>query len=268
MPLVLIGTGRIGCAIVAGLLKKKVLPPQEIIGVDQSPEARRHFQSLHEGLAWCDSTEEAVRQADQVLIAVKPQQIGDALPHLKTRAHKALYLSVAAGITLARLQEGLGNKARIIRAMPNTPALLGMGATAYAGNEHTTDGDLKFAAKLFGAVGYSCHVEESDLDAVTALSGSGPAYFYLFVDLLRKAAVERGLKEKVALRLASQTALGAAHMLIETGMTPSQLIEQVKSPGGTTEAGLKALSGEGIERACRAAIEAACQRSHELSSGG
>jgi pyrroline-5-carboxylate reductase len=173
-------------------------------------------------------------------------------------------ISIAAGVPLARLEQGLPEKARVIRVMPNTPALIAAGASAYAPGKHATPEDADLAGRLLSAVGLALPVKESLLDAVTGLSGSGPAYVYQFIEALSDGGVATGLPREVATRLAAQTVLGAARMVLETGLHPGVLKDQVTSPGGTTIEGLHELEKGGMRGAVMNAVRAATERSRKL----
>ncbi|MFH1067929.1 MAG: pyrroline-5-carboxylate reductase [bacterium] len=269
MKLAVIGTGQMGRAITSGLLMNKVFSANQIIGVEKMDAARDTFLSLaSDQLSCATNIEDGCREASVVLLAVKPQQFSEVLSELAKIDQLAtkLFLSIAAGVTLERIQQALGKDARIIRAMPNTPVLVNKGVTAFAGNVRATEEDLRVAEKIFGSTGCAYRVKEDVLDTVTALSGSGPAYFYLFVDCLCQAAAARGLKPEMALDMAARTALGAATMLLETKKSPAELIAQVRSKGGTTEAALRVFEERGLAPLCEAAVDAAWKRSKELAS--
>jgi pyrroline-5-carboxylate reductase len=173
-------------------------------------------------------------------------------------------VSIAAGVPIAAIERRLGTGARIVRTMPNTPCLVGTGATALSAGEHATEADLALASALFQAVGITTVVDESLLDAVTGLSGSGPAYIFLIIEALSDAGVKVGLSRHVALKLAAQTVLGSAKLLIETGQHPGHLKDQVTSPGGTAIAGLHTLEAGGLRTTLMDAVEAATLRAKQL----
>jgi pyrroline-5-carboxylate reductase len=265
MKLTLIGVGNLGRALTRGLLASGTLQPDDITATDRSPEARTAFLALHSGLHWATSIAEATAAADVVLWAVKPQQIGEALPGGAGAAPGTLFISVCAGVPLGRLGLLATSGRKIIRAMPNTPALVGEGVTAITGNAACTPDDLETARAIFGAVGSVVTVAEGEMDAVTALSGSGPAFFYLLIAHFAEAARRHGLESDQALAMAAQTARGAARMILETGLTPRELIAQVTSKGGTTEAGLRILDTPQTQALLEATIAAAAQRASELA---
>jgi pyrroline-5-carboxylate reductase len=209
----------------------------------------------------------AARSADVVVLSVKPQAMDGLLLQIASAIDQGkLVLSIAAGVPIAAIERKLGAGARIIRAMPNTPALVGAGACALARGAHATEADLAFALALFQSVGTAVEVEENLLDAVTGLSGSGPAYVFLVIEALSDAGVKVGLPRYTALKLAAQTVLGSAKLLIETNAHPGQLKDQVTSPGGTAIAGLHTLEAGGLRTTLINAVEAASRRAHELGA--
>jgi pyrroline-5-carboxylate reductase len=210
-----------------------------------------------------------VAEAASVLVlAVKPQVIADVLSELRevvTPDH--LVISIAAGVSLAQLAEGLGNQVRLVRVMPNTPSLVGATAAAFAAGPTATGDDVGLVSRLFNAVGKAYGVPEPLLDAVTGLSGSGPAFVYVMIEALADGGVRVGLPREMALVLAAQTVLGSAKMVLETGQHPGVLKDAVASPGGTTIAGLHALERGGVRAALMDAVEAATRRAEELGAG-
>jgi len=260
-----IGAGNMGEALIRGLLAAKTVPSSRIIAADVRAERREHFMSSV-GVQAINDNAEAVKAADIVLVAVKPQQMSEVLAGIKSAmSDSKLVVSIAAGVTTARVERELGGRVRVVRVMPNTPALVGAGAAALAKGANATDDDLTTAERILGAVGIVVRVEESLMDAVTALSGSGPAYVFFVTEALSRAGVAAGLDEALAKKLAIQSVSGAAKLMVESGEEPESLRHKVTSPGGTTEAALKVL-GEGklVDLFARA-ILAAQKRSRELS---
>ncbi len=254
-----------GEALMRGLIDAKVYEPQNISAFDLDA-AKLHRLSDEIGIRVASSAEEAVQGCDAILLAVKPQVVDKALEPLYRVLHVSQTLiSIAAGVSTARLQSGFEKPFPIVRVMPNTPCLVGAAASAVCLGEHAGAAQRELAHKIFGAVGIVVDVPESLLDAVTGLSGSGPAYVYLFIEALSDAGVQNGLPRATATQLAAQTVLGAAKMVLETRQHPGQLKDMVTSPGGTTIAGLAALEKRAFRGATMEAVEAATKRSRELS---
>jgi len=265
----LIGGGAMGDALVAGLLGRS-LPADAVRASEPDPARRSHLERVR-GVAASPNNEDAVRDCDVVLLAVKPQHVGEVLArlsHLEAAVRKApLWISIAAGLSLDAITRGLPDGARVIRAMTNTPAQVGAGATAFVGNAAVAEADRELARALFECVGIAWEApNEGALDAVTGLSGSGPAYAFVFLEALGDAGVRAGLPRAVAYRFAAQTLLGSARLLLETGRHPATLKDQVTSPGGTTIAGVAALEAGGFRAALYDAVGAATRRSRELGA--
>jgi pyrroline-5-carboxylate reductase len=262
--LAFLGTGNMAEALIRGLLSAKTAQPQEIIATARRTERAAEISRVYGVRTTLDNLA-AARDADVVMLSVKPQAMEKLLVQIAPSIDaKKLVVSIAAGVPVAALERKLGAGARIVRAMPNTPALVGRGACAIAAGEHATEEDLKVAATIFDSVGITTVVEETLLDAVTGLSGSGPAYIFLIIEALSDAGVKVGLPRYTALKLAAQTVLGSAHLLIETGAHPGQLKDQVTSPGGTAIAGLHTLEAGGLRTTLINAVEAATRRAREL----
>jgi len=259
-----LGAGNMAEALVKGLLRANVAQPQEIICSDRREERGPELIERYR-VQYTRSNLEAVKKADIVVLSVKPQIMNKLLeeiaPALDTRK---LVISIAAGVPIAAIERKVGHGVRIVRTMPNTPALVGAGATALVAGEHATAEDLHQARALFDAIGKSVIVDEPLLDAVTGLSGSGPAYIFLVIEALSDAGVKVGLPRATAQDLAAQTVLGSAKLLIETGEHPGRLKDQVTSPGGTAIAGLHTLEAGGLRTTLMDAVEAATKRSREL----
>jgi len=259
-----LGTGNMGEALVKGLLRAGVAAKEEIVCTELRPERQEDIRARY-GVRVTADNEKAVAEADIVVLSVKPQNMDELLEQIAPSIdHSKLVISIAAGISIAAIARKLGAGVRIVRTMPNTPALVGAGATALARGAHATDADLGQAKALFEAVGIAHVVEEHHLDAVTGLSGSGPAFVFLVIEALADGGVKTGLARNVAMALAAQTVMGAAKLVLETGEHPGRLKDQVTSPGGTAIAGVHALEQGGLRAALIAAVEAAARRSHEL----
>jgi len=251
-------------ALIKGLLRAGSASPQDLIGTGRRPERLAELKASY-GIQTLTDNIEATRQADVVVLSVKPQAMGKLLTQIAPAiSPQKIVLSVAAGVPIAAIERKLGEGARIVRAMPNTPALVGSCACALAAGEHATPEDLQVASDIFNAVGITTVVEENLLDAVTGLSGSGPAYVFLVIEALSDAGVKVGLPRHTAQKLAAQTVLGAAKMVIETGVHPGFLKDQVTSPGGTAIAGLHTLEAGGLRTTLMDAVEAATHRAREL----
>ena len=265
MAIAILGAGKIGEALLSGLLRSGV--PADELSFSEQYAARAASLSQSYGVRAVTSATGAA-SADVVVLAVKPADVGPLAAEIApTLGDKALVVSVAAGITIAFLESKLPAGTRVVRVMPNTPMLVGEGMSAIAGGTHADDGDLESAEKLLAAVGRVVRLPESQLDAVTALSGSGPAYVFLLVEALIDAGVLLGIPRAVASELAIQTAVGSALMLRDSGDSAAQLREAVTSPGGTTAAALRTFEAHGLRAAVNDALEAARDRSIELAGG-
>lgn len=266
LTLAFLGAGNMAEAIIKGLLRSSVTSGAQIIATGRRPARLEQLQTAYGVRVTADNVT-AARQADVVVLCVKPQVMDKVLTQVAGAIDpKKLVVSVAAGVPIAALERRLGAGARIVRAMPNTPSLVGLGACAVAPGEHATEEDLQTARALFDAVGISTVVEEGLLDAVTGLSGSGPAYVFLVIEALSDAGVKMGLPRYTALQLAAQTVLGSAKLLLETGAHPGTLKDQVTSPGGTAIAGLHTLEAGGLRTTLIDAVEAATRRARELGA--
>lgn len=259
-----LGAGQMATALAVGWKATGLLDPKTALASDPFAPARERFTTAT-GIRAVEENLEVAAAGDVLILAVKPQTMADVLVGLRPKLEpRHLVISIAAGVTLERLTAGLGESVRLIRVMPNTPCLVGASASAFAVGAKATVEDAKLAAELFGAVGEAVAVPEKLLDAVTGLSGSGPAFVYVIIEALADGGVRMGLPRDVALRLAAQTVLGAAKMVLETGQHPGLLKDAVASPGGTTIAGLHALERGGLRATLMNAVEAAAQRSEEL----
>jgi pyrroline-5-carboxylate reductase len=261
-----IGAGQMATALAQGFVRGGLLLGEQVYAADPSDAARQRFSHASGSRTTTDNA--AVADGSDVLfLAVKPQQIAAVLATLHGHVRPdCLVVSIAAGISLAVLGRGLGPHVRLVRVMPNTPCLVGKGASAYAMGPRATADDGQLVAQLLSSVGTAVQVEEKLLDAVTGLSGSGPAFAYVMIEALSDGGVRMGLPREVAAALAAQTLLGAAEMVIATGEHPGVLKDRVTSPGGTTIAGLQALEEGGVRAALMAAVEAASLRSAELGA--
>ena len=259
----IIGAGNIGRALIGGLLSGHDLDPSQIRATRRTPEPLRdQFPAIRTGT----DNVAAVADATIVVLAVKPQNAAVVLAEVRDHvAPAALVVSVLAGVTTDSLQRSLGQDLAVVRAMPNTPMIVDEGATAIAGGRFATGDHLALARRIFEAVGTVEEVPESLMDAVTGLSGSGPAYVYMFVEALTDAGVKQGIPRPVAFRLAARTVLGAARLVIESGKHPAILRDEVTTPGGTAIAAVAELETHGLRTMLINAVATATARSRELS---
>jgi pyrroline-5-carboxylate reductase len=259
-----LGAGQMATALASGWKQAGLLDTVKSVAADPFSEARAKFERAT-GIRTCDSNCDMAAACDVLVLAVKPQVMPGVLAELRPVIEaNRLVISIAAGVTLRTLGDGLGEKARLVRVMPNTPCLVGASASAYSPGPNATAEHVELVGKLFGAVGTAFRVAEPLLDAVTGLSGSGPAFVYTFIEALADGGVKCGLPRDVALALAAQTVLGSAKMVLETGQHPGALKDAVASPGGTTIAGLHALERAGLRAAAIDAVESATRRAQEL----
>lgn len=259
-----VGAGNMASAILEGLLRGGATAPEQIWASDPRTDGLEDLAARH-GVRTGSDNAEAVRWADVVILATKPQVFDRVLPEVGAAMDtETLLISIAAGVPGSAIAAHMPEGARIIRTMPNTPALVDAGATAIAPGRHATSEDLQVARAIFSSVGITEVMEESLIDAATGLSGSGPAYIFLVIEALSDAGVKVGLRRDQAQRLAAQTVLGSAKLLIETGAHPGQLKDRVTSPGGTAIAGLHTLEAGGLRTTLIDAVEAATQRAATL----
>ena len=260
----ILGTGNMGEAIICGILKSRLFPPHDILATD-TREDRLDFIKDKYGIEVSTNNIASSRCSDLVVLAVKPQVIRDVLELIRSAiTPKQLVLSIAAGVSTTKIAEILGNDARVIRAMPNTPALAGCGMSAICPGEACSKQDLDIASVFLKSVGEVIRVQEPLMDAVTALSGSGPAYMFLFLEAMVKAGIELGLNRQTAKTLAVNTMAGAASLAKDTRVELSDLRERVTSPGGTTMAALTVLEDRRFTELVKSAVRAASERSRQL----
>jgi pyrroline-5-carboxylate reductase len=259
-----LGAGQMATALAKGWLAAGLAKADRILASDPVQAARDNFQAVTQAKAVADNRE-MVAASDVLIVAVKPQSMASLLADIKPAvAARHLIVSIAAGVTLRQLADGLGADRRLIRVMPNTPCLVGASASGYSPGDAATADDVALVQRLLDAVGKAFRLPEHLLDAVTGLSGSGPAFVYVMIEALSDGGVRVGLPRDVATALAAQTVLGAARMVLETGMHTGALKDAVASPGGTTIAGLHALERGSFRGALIDAVEAATRRATEL----
>jgi pyrroline-5-carboxylate reductase len=261
-----LGAGNMAGALIKGLLHSGAVDPSRIVASDMKPERLKQLEAAH-GIRTTTDNHALVRDVDVLVVAVKPQVVDKALTAIGREVKEGtVVISVAAGVPIAALEARLPPGARVVRSMPNTPAICLGGATAIAAGTHATEDDMRIAHALFEAVGRVVTLDESQLDAVTGLSGSGPAYVMLMIEALADGGVKVGLHRDTALLLAAQTVYGSAKLLLETGEHPGRLKDMVTSPGGTAIAGLHTLESGGLRRTLIDAVETATHRSEELGA--
>lgn len=259
-----IGAGKIGCAIARGVIQAGLAGKENVMASDVS-EALRQAIAHDLGVKTTADNRELCDFADIIVLAVKPQVVDSVAREIAKKIGKAkLLVSVAAGVPLTRIETHLEPGARVVRVMPNIACVVGAGAAGYAPGAHATAGDLEKVGALLNSFGVGMAVEENYLDAVTGLSGSGPAYVFLFIEALADGGVQMGLTREVALKLAMHTVYGAAKMALESKKHLGELKDEVTSPGGTTIAGLYAMEQRGFRGTVMDGVVAATKRSQEL----
>ena len=267
--LAVLGAGNIGRALVGGLLRGADLPAAQLRATRRSAAGLDELRERFPGIRVTADNAEAVRGATVVLVSVKPQNAAELFDEVRGHVEPGtLVLSTLAGVTTSALAAALGDELPVVRAMPNTPALVDEGATAITPGTHATDAHVALAREIFSAVGHVVEVvAEGLMDAVTGLSGSGPAYVFMVIEALTDAGVKQGLPRAVARRLTMQTVLGAARLAIETGEHPAILRDQVTTPGGTTISAVAALEKHGLRSMFIDTVAAATERSRQLGEG-
>ncbi len=261
-----IGAGNIGRALIGGMISSELVTADQVIATRRTQSALDDLSETHPGLHTTTDNVEAVQDASIVLLTIKPQSRAEVVTEIREELSRdVLVVSVLAGITTERLQLAFGQDQPVVRAMPNTPALVDAGATALSPGTYATDEDLAKARTIFEAVGGVVTIPEKQMDAVTGLSGSGPAYVYMFIEALTDAGVKQGLSRGESARLAAQTVYGAAKLAIETGKHPAILRDEVTTPGGTAIAAVSSLEEHGLRTMLINAVGTATERSKELN---
>jgi len=260
-----LGAGRMATALAKGWLRAGLVRPDSCRASDPLASARQAF-TAETGCLAVFGNRDIVPHSELLVLAVKPQSMSALMEEIRPALKGQLLVSIAAGITLRQLAAGLGPDCRLVRVMPNTPCLIGASASGYSPGDNATSEDIALVDRLLNAVGVAFRLPESLLDAVTGLSGSGPAFVYLMIEALSDGGVRVGLPRDVATALAAQTVLGAAKMVLETRNHPGVLKDMVTSPGGTTIAGLHALERGGVRGALMDAVEVATRRAVELGA--
>ncbi len=263
-----IGAGKMARAIGKGLVDGGVVPATGLICSEPDTKSASPFLDLLPGAQATTDNTEVVRKSDLVILAIKPQVFPEAIPVLKEASAGKLILSIAAGITLEKIRGWLHPTTRVIRSMPNTPMQIGAGASVYAGGSNVTEADYALVHRVLSSAGKAWRVEENQIDAITALSGSGPAYVFHFIDALIQGAIALGLPVNLSRELALQTVLGSAQLASESELAPLDLAAQVKSPRGTTLAGCAVLEeNDALNNLMARCLSAAKNRAEELARG-
>ncbi|MCJ7634530.1 pyrroline-5-carboxylate reductase [Candidatus Bathyarchaeota archaeon] len=261
----IVGIGNMGTALIAGLLKAGKVGKDELCASDVSAQRRHHVSETY-GIRCFSDNKTVVANSDIIIVAVEPAHMKMVIEDIREAFTNQMLISIVAGTPIDSIERNLQNTVPIVRAMPNNPCLVGEGMIVLAPNQEVSEGNLKVVKELLSSVGKVIVLDERFFDAVTGLSGSGPAYIYLVIEGLVEGGVKSGLPEDTALTLAAQTVLGAGKMVLETGTHPSKLRETVVTPGGTTAEGLKELSRNDVKNSFSRAVEKAAQRSKELSN--
>lgn len=262
----IIGAGNIGRALIGGMIQGQLLAPDQLIATRRTESALDALAETYPGLRTTTNNAEAAQKASVLLLTIKPQSRAEVITEIRDRVNNdVLVVSVLAGVTTETLQYNFGHELPVIRAMPNTPALVDEGATALSGGTFATEKHLRMAQQIFEAVGQAEVVPEYLMDAVTGLSGSGPAYVYMFIEALTDAGVKQGLPREAAARLATQTVYGAAKLVRDTGKHPAILRDEVTTPGGTAIAAVSELESHGLRTMMINAVATATERSKELN---
>lgn len=262
----IIGGGKMGSVLIAGIISRNLAPAGNIIVSDTVPAQLENIKKTY-GVHTTDDNRKALKSSGICILAVKPQNMSEVLEGIAGTFHQSqLVISIAAGISTRFIEGYLKKEARVVRVMPNTPALIGEGAAALARGAYATEEDIDLARRIFESVGIAVIVREDLMDAITGLSGSGPAYGFLIIEALTDAGVNLGISRDIALKLSAQTIMGAAKLCLKGEKHPAELKDMVTSPGGTTIAGLKVLEEGKLRATLMAAVEAAAIRSRELGS--
>ncbi|PYK68666.1 MAG: pyrroline-5-carboxylate reductase [Verrucomicrobia bacterium] len=257
-----IGAGKLAGSVIRGLLLKKFCEPAAIVASEPNTETRTQLQN-ELGISFTTANTEVAETAEIVFLGVKPQMVLPVLRQLGGALTNKLVVSFAAGIRVAQMEAV--TPARIMRVLTNTPSAIGRAASAFAGGSRATDQDREKIRAMFSAIGLAVQVDDDQMDAVTALAGSGPAFIYAIIEALAHGGEKMGLSKQSALRLAAQTALGASDLMITSGDSPADLIKMVVTPGGTTAAGLRVMDERGIADAIADAVKVATERAQEMA---
>ncbi len=264
MKIGFIGLGNMANAMIGGMITKGVAKPEEILGCAKTDATRKAVKEKY-GICILEDNAAVAAQADILILAVKPQMFGEVLPQLKESVREdAIILSIAAGKTMAQIQEAFGGNVKVVRCMPNTPAMVGAGCSGVCRNELVSDEEMEQCMMLLQSFGIAQEVPEKLIDAVGGVSGSSPAFVFMFIEALADGAVKAGMPRSQAYCFAAQAVYGSAKLMLETGKHPAELKDMVCSPGGTTIEGVQKLEEMGLRSAVMSAIEACVEKSKKM----
>lgn len=264
MKIGFIGLGNMAKAMLGGMIAKGIAKPEDIIGSARTEETRKTVAEKY-GITVCADNKMVASEADVLILAVKPQMFPAVIPEIKDEVNAdALVISIAAGKTMAQIEEAFGRKVKLVRCMPNTPAMVGEGCSGVCRNELVSDEEMEESMKLLTSFGIAEEVTEKLIDAVGAVSGSSPAFVFMFIEALADGGVKAGMTRKQAYRFAAQAVMGSAKLMLETGKHPGELKDMVCSPGGTTIEGVQALEEMGLRSSVMNAIEACVEKTKKL----
>ncbi len=260
-----IGAGKMASAIIKGLLDSELFTKEQLCAAEiNSINAQKAEQEF--GIKITDKADDVVKNTDIIVIATKPFAVKELLEKIKPYVtEKQIIISIAAGISTHLIESALEKNVQVIKVMPNTPALLGTGMSAVCKGKYATDETLNLAIDMFSKLGKAIKCEEKDIDAITGVSGSGPAFYYYIINEIARAGEKLGLDYKTSLTLSAQTALGAAKMILETGLTPEELITNVTTPGGTTAEGNKVLNESDISKVLHETVRKTAEKSEAMA---
>lgn len=267
MKLCVIGTGNMARAVIGGILKNGILTEEDMIASNPRRESLDALQALYSVEGETDNAR-AVRAADVIILAVKPQKYDEVIDGIADAASGKLIVSLAAGRSIARIRDRFARNVRIVRVMPNTPALIGEGMIAYSAGDDVKSEELSFIRELLSSLGRVIRVDEGQMDAVVAVSGSAPAYVFMMIEAMADAAVGLGMPRAQAYEMAAQTVAGSAELFLQSGKHPGELKDAVCSPGGTTIEAVRVLESRGFRQALIEAMRACGEKSAQMERGG
>ncbi len=264
MKIGFIGLGNMAKAMISGMLEKGIAGPKEIYGSARTEATGRAVKNQY-GIQILEENAQVAAEAEILILAVKPQMFDEVIPQIRDKVgDHTLIISIAAGKTMAQIEEGFGKPLKLVRCMPNTPAMIGEGCSGVCRNDRVTDEEMAKCMELLGSFGVAEEVPERLMDAVVGVSGSSPAFVFMFIEALADGAVKAGMPRSQAYRFAAQTVQGSARLLLETGKHPGELKDMVCSPGGTTIEGVQTLEEMGLRSAVMNAVEACVEKSRNM----